>query len=374
MNKREISEIKKLFKKGTESSFTRLAGCYVHGEDRNISKFTTSFQSLPEEDMNKYIGIFRKSMSGKINKTLFPVEIKKEGRDCQELLMRLVKSDLKDELAVEEFYNYILERYENAENFLILLIHNVYDVPGKANDESFMEDSSEEIYRYINCVVCPVTLSDPGLAYQESNEYFSSAERDWMVHMPELGFLFPSFSDRSANIHETLYYSSNPKKLNEEFVEKVFGSSLPLPADQQKDSFCEIIERIMDDKVDYKTACAIEDTLTQFVTERIEEKDDPSEGFLDKAALKDILEDASGMTFSDNEYDEIFEDVMETKTELFAGNITDTKTFEIKTDATTIKTDTKLTSAPEIRIIDGRKYILVPVEGELLVNGIRVNS
>lgn len=373
MNKREISEIKKQLKKGS-NSFTRLAGCYVHGEERNISKFTTAFQSLPEEDMNKYIDIFRKSMSGTFNKNLFPVEIGKDGRECQELLMKLVKSDLKDELVVAEFYNFILERYENAENFLILLIHNVYDVPGKANDESFMDDASEEIYRYINCVVCPVTLSDPGLAYQESNEQFSSVERDWMVHMPEFGFLFPAFNDRSADIHETLYYSSNAKKLNEEFVQKFFGGVLPLPADQQKDSFCEIVERIMDGNVDYKTACAVEDTLTQFVAERIEERDDPAAGFLDKSALKNILEEASGKAFSDNEFNEIFEEEMADKTELFAGNITDSKTFEIKTETTTIKTDTKLTSAPEIRIIDGRKYILVPVEGELLVNGIRVNS
>ena len=78
MNKREITEIKKLFTK-ERCCINRLAGCYVDGEKNKLLEFREAFLSLPEEEMFKYLDIFRKSLSGTIGKNLlnmeFPLEI-----------------------------------------------------------------------------------------------------------------------------------------------------------------------------------------------------------------------------------------------------------------------------------------------------------
>ena len=72
-------------------------------------------------------------------------------------------SELKDESVLDEFYDKIIQNYYYPGNYLILLIHQVYDIPGKTSDGIDMEDASDEVYNYILCSICPVTLSKPGL-------------------------------------------------------------------------------------------------------------------------------------------------------------------------------------------------------------------
>ena len=94
--------------------------------------------------MFKYFEILRKTLSGTLGKNLltleFPLATENEG-GTQEFLLRLRDSKLKDEALLEEFYDKIIETYEYVGNYLILLIHDVYDVPGKTSDGIEMEDA-----------------------------------------------------------------------------------------------------------------------------------------------------------------------------------------------------------------------------------------
>ena len=85
----------------------------------------------------KYFEILRKNLSGTLGKNLlnldFPLKTEAEG-GTQEFLLKLRDSKLKDDALLEEFYDKIIESYEYVGNFLILLIHDVYDVPGKTSD------------------------------------------------------------------------------------------------------------------------------------------------------------------------------------------------------------------------------------------------
>ena len=136
MNKKEISEIKKQFTQ-SKCAITRICGCYVDGEKNKKTELKEAFLSLPEEEMFKYFNIFRKALSGTIGKNLlnmeFPLETEEPG-GTQHFLMRLRASALKDDIILEEFYDKVIENYYSVENYLILLIHAVYDVPGKAAD------------------------------------------------------------------------------------------------------------------------------------------------------------------------------------------------------------------------------------------------
>ena len=53
-------------------------------------------------------------------------------------------------------------------------------------------------------------------------------------------------------------------------------------------------------------------------------------------------------------------------------NILDGRQFVIRTEDTTIKVAPEQSAAVETRVIDGRKYILIPAGGEVEVNGIEV--
>ena len=56
----------------------------------------------------------------------------KEG-GTQEFLLRLRGSKLQDDAILEEFYDKIIEYYDYGENYYIILIHAVYDIPGKSH-------------------------------------------------------------------------------------------------------------------------------------------------------------------------------------------------------------------------------------------------
>ena len=221
MNKKEISEIKKQLTP-ENCALTRLCACYVDGEKNKKSEMKEAFLSQSEEECYKYFEIFRKSLSGTVGKNLinleFPLDAEMEG-GAQEFLMRLKESRLKDDELLEEFYDRIIESFDYGENYLILLVHGAYDIPGKSSDNEEMFDASDEVYEYLLCAVCPVNLSKAGLSYDAENNRFGSRVRDWLVELPMAGFLFPAFQDRSTDLHSMLYYSKNPEELRDDFVE-----------------------------------------------------------------------------------------------------------------------------------------------------------
>lgn len=191
MIKKEISEIKRQFTP-SNCSITRICGCYVDGEKNKKTEFKEAFLSLPEDDMFKYFEILRKNLSGTLGKNLlnleFPLDSEMEG--CpQEFLLKLRNSRLQDDEILDAFYDRIIETYDYVGNYLILLIHDAYDIPGKTSDGIEMEDASDEVYSYIMCSICPVDLSKPGLSYDELENSFKNRVRDWVVGMPEMGFL-----------------------------------------------------------------------------------------------------------------------------------------------------------------------------------------
>ena len=145
MTKQEISEIKKLLTP-KNCSITRICGCYVDGEKNKKTELKQAFLALPEEEMFKYFEILRKNLSGTLGKNLltleFPLSSEDEG-GTQEFLLRLRDSRLKDDALLEEYYDRIIANYEYVGNYLILLVHYSYDVPGRTTDGIYMDDDSE---------------------------------------------------------------------------------------------------------------------------------------------------------------------------------------------------------------------------------------
>ena len=165
MNKKEISEIKKQFTP-ERCAITRICGCYVDAEKEKKTKLREAFLSLPEEEMFKYFDIFRKTLSGTLGKNLinlnFPLSQEEEG-GTQSYLLRLRNSRLKDDQLLEDFYDKVIEHYFYGENYYIILIHGLYDIPGKSTDGAEMFDASDEVYEFLLCSICPVKLSKAGI-------------------------------------------------------------------------------------------------------------------------------------------------------------------------------------------------------------------
>ena len=371
MTKQEISEIKKLLTP-KKCSITRICGCYVDGEKNKKADFKQSFLALPEEEMFKYFEILRKNLSGSLGKNLltleFPLKTEEAG-GTQEFLLRLRDSRLKDEALLEEFYDRIIANYEFVGNYLILVIHDAYDVPGKTSDGIEMEDASDEVYEYILACICPVELSKPGLSYNPEENNFQNRIRDWVVSLPETGFLFPAFNDRSSDIHSTLYYSKDSEELREGFVSELLGCPLPLSAGDQKETFQAIIEETLGDDCDIEIVKNIHDKLTEIAEEH---KDEPEPLVLAKNEVKTILADSGVSNEKLEEFDRHYDETAGETTSLLASNVMNTRTFEVKTPDVVIKVSPDRTDLIETRNINGRECLVIALDGGVIVNGITV--
>ena len=372
MNKKEVLEIRKQFTPAN-CAITRICGCYVDHEKNKKMESREAFLSLPEEEEFKYFDLFKKTLSGSIGRNMlnmeFPLEAEEPG-GTQEFLLRLRDSKLEDDMLLEEFYNKIIESYIYESNYYIILIHGVYDVPGKASDQTEMFDASDLVYEYLMCSICHVSLSKPGLSYNSEDNCMQNRIRDWVVDVPDKGFLFPAFTDRMPDIHGALYYTKKTGELQDDMIEKVLGANLPMSADIQKETFQTIIEDTLGEEGDFDTVRNIHEAIN----DRIEEhKEEPEPLTLDQHEIREIFEE-SGVS---NEKMELFDDTFQAaageKASLLASNITETRNFNIKTPDVTIKVNPERMDLIETHFIDGRKCLVIPVDDCVEVNGINVN-
>lgn len=370
MNKKEIAEIKKQFTPAN-CAITRICGCYVDAEKNKKTKIKEAFLSIPDEEMFKYFDIFKKTMSGRLGKNLmnleFPLAQEKEG-GTQEFLMRIRASKLKDDDLLDEFYDKVIENYDYPENYYIVLIHAVYDIPGKASDGTEMHDASEEIYEHILCSICPVNLSKAGLSYDVAENNIKGRIRDWVVSRPETGFLFPVFNDRSTDIHGTLYFNKNIKNIHPDFIENVLGTPIPRIPGNEINVFSDFIM----DNFEGNTTFNFTESLIESLQEvREQKKDSPEMITVSCDEMEQIFEycGVPGEKLSD--FKENWEMYFSNEP-VALDNIHNSKTAKIVTPDATICIQPDKISLIELKEINGVPSLVIPVNGELKINGIEV--
>ena len=373
MNKKEIAEIKKQLTPD-RCAISRICGCYVDGEKNIITSFRDTFLALPEEEIFKYFEIFRKTLSGTVGKNLlnmeFPLETEKEN-GTQYHLLALRESELKDDALLNRFYQEITQSFYYPGNYLILLIHGAYDVPGKASDELEQFDASDEVYTYMMVCICPVSLAKPALSYDAQEKCFHNRIRDWVVEMPLFGFLFPAFNDRSSDIHSLLYYTKDGNDLHEDVSDRILGCRLPLAASDQKDVFTDLIEDSLGETCDFETVQSIHMQLYDIKEEL---KDSPDPVSLSRSEVKNLLEMAGAGAEQVARFDERFDEVAGENEQFLLSNIASTRKFEVKTPDVVIHVSPDRSDLIEERMIDGRRCLVIPVTDEVQVNGIRVRN
>ncbi len=372
MNKKEVIEIKKLFKPD-DCRVERICGCYVDGHKNKVAVMKEAFLSLPDEEVHKYTDLFKKTLSGQIGKNLlnleFPLaEETAEGGHQRELLL-LRDSELKNEELIDAFYDKVINTYLYAENYLILLMYGNYDVPGQGSAHDEMFDASEYVYSFLLCSICPVSLDKAGLMYDAERQSFVDKIQDWMVQMPEIGFLFPAFNDRNTDIHSLLYYSKNPEILHPEITDDLLGVRLPMTAGDQKSTFDEIIEETFHEQCDFDIAKTVHRNINALLEGK---KEEPEPTPLDKYEIKRFLEECGAGEEQLQNFDQKFEARLEAEGGLLASNIASPSKFEVKSEDVKISVSSARTDLIETRIIDGIEYIMIPVSEDLEVNGIKI--
>ena len=297
MNKKEVLELKKRLKKDA-ATFTRVCGCYVDANHEKVCKFGNTFLNLEEDEFYKYLEIANKALSGTLGNNLlelhFPIEEEEVG-GRQQILMALRDTKLQDDNLLDTFYDLVIDTFDHAGNYLIVLFHDAYDVMTRTSDNNNL-DESEEVYEYLICAICPVDLSKPGLGYLENEQRIGPRVRDWVVGAVDTAFLFPAFNDRSTDIHSTLFYTKNTKEPHSEFMANGLGCGIERTATEQKMAFHSIVRNVLgaEDEHTDEVLLDMQQNLSDMIDEYEETHDDEEDVFLlDKEVVGKLLADSN---------------------------------------------------------------------------------
>ena len=286
MDKKSINELRRRLKKDG-CTFTKMCGCYIDDNKNKVTNLDEIFLNLEDEEYFKYLDIAKKVLSTNVGNNIlelnFPLEEEKPGGH-QQFLLGLKKSGLKDQGLLDAFYDMVIEKYNSLGNYLILLFHDVYDVMTKTTDNNKL-DESEEVYEYIICAICPMVLSKPGLGYNKDKNKISTLNREWFVGMPETGFVFPAFIDRSSDIHSVLMYTADSKNVHTDMIEDILGCREKLTYAQQQDVLTDMVLEVTGEDM-------VKDVMDTVNIELAHVSDENPESYVSKEHIKSALEHA----------------------------------------------------------------------------------
>ena len=373
MNEREVAELRRRFRQD-RSGISRVRGCYVNENREIVSRFDQSLGVLTQEENEKLLQLLRRTLTGALGKNLLDITFATQqvvhGSEHRRL-MDLRASELRDEEALESLFQAMIRALDLEGNYMILLAHDAYDVPYRGKDGEDQADASSEVFSYLVCAVCPVKLTKPALSYQVQAGEFRTRTADWVVSPPELGFLFPAFDDRSANIYDALYYSKDVKNVHEDLIGAVFAAPAPMPAAAQQESFRGVLGEALEEDCCLPVVQAVHDQLCGLMEDHKESRD-PEPLTIGKGEVKQALA-ANGVSQEhiqafERQYDQAFGP----DAQLSPRNLVDPKKLELKTADVTIKVNPERGDLVQTRILNGVKYILVRVEEGVEVNGVPV--
>ena len=277
ITKGDVLELRRRFKK-TECTFGRMCGCYVNSGKQVVLKFSESFSELEEDEFYKYLEIAKKTLSGTLGSNLLELEFDRSesAAEHQKYLLALKESKLGNEELLDRLYEQIIAEYAYPGNYLILVYHDIYDVPSKATSGE-EQDESEEIYEYILCAICPVELSKPALGYREDENRIGARVRDWVVGLPDLGFVYPAFANRGSDVNAVMYYVKTGKSSHPELVEQVLGCVPQRTAAEDKQAFRSVVLDAFGEDEEQADAAffQIQKTISGMVAEREEDESLP---------------------------------------------------------------------------------------------------
>lgn len=374
MNQKEINELKRCFRPD-RTAISHIYGCYVNTSKEIIDRFDASLGMLPQEEAELYLDRLKKALGGAPGKNLIDIVFTPEqvnDSDEHRLLSALRDSQLADPEIREEFYQKVVSALEPGEqNYLLLAAADRYDVPRRGKDGADRADESENVFSFVLCAICPVKDGGPVLRYDHEEKMFHISGAGQMAGPPSLGFLFPAFDNRCANINNALYYAKQPDELHEELIDALFRTEPPMSATEQRAAFHDALAESLADDFHYDVMQSVHEQLRERIVQHKEDKD-PETLELSVREVEEILVHSGVSEEHAAAFQEAVKERFGEHAALQPANLIDSGRFEIVTPDAKINVNPETSYMIEARNIDGRKYILIPADQGVEINGVAV--
>ena len=389
MTKKDLSEIRRHMSR-ERTNITKVYGCFFNSERQVISTFERPVVEMSETELDMWLKRLKKPVSGAIGKAVYSVPLD-TGSTARGQLMRLYESELADEPQRTALCERIIENMnmdEGAGNYLILLAFDSYDVPTKTSTGDIDRENSDVTYSYLICCVCGVQDGNPVLRFERADREFILQGLPSVVGDPLCGFVYPAFSDRSPDFNSVSYCIRKQDYPHGELVELLFQADTPVTENRRREAFRHALTEAQDGACSFDTFCdlyraverageIIDTDDSPYIADGMTEKDVC--GMLEKCGLSEQQVQTFRREFvpADSGEDPTAvrvrpSAIMETgKLNIVAG-------CNISSDGENAVGEIKIT-VPEsamdlfrIKEVDGRRYIMIPADIGVEVNGVAV--
>lgn len=205
MNHQEIMELKAMWKQDNICCDRFAAGYVTAAGGELCIQEGQPLLALDDLRQNRLIKYAQKMFTGDLGGKIVTVPITEK----LPALMTNRENRLSNYEELEDLFLTIQKYYWNDNNYVILVYHAVYDIPGKGTDGQVQEDA-EEVYEYLLCMICPTKVTKVNLAVV--NDKVGLTEPDRVIGAPATGFVWPAFTDRSEDRDTMMIYNADDSR------------------------------------------------------------------------------------------------------------------------------------------------------------------
>lgn len=395
MNKKDIADIRKHFKAGTDLlKITTIYNVYIKAESSEIyHEVCQPFAMLDEEQQELFFTNFKKVLGGKLGMKLFEVKFVRQAEEDTEIedhAQKLLFEGLHaDDIGTwrEDMQRMALKMVQDfhyEKDLVITFIRGNYYKPTKRSKDETDSANRDEVYStpFVLCSMNQTDLPKRSLVFDfNEKEFKSSITMDPVVNTtsPIGGFLFPCFTDNAADVNHILYAAGKVNKPDYRFIETVLNGEEIMTAEDDKAVFEEIVKEVIGEEVDSRTLASVYDEIQSMLI--VDEEDKEAEETiptLDTKEVERVLKASGAKDVDSDKVEMAFQKVLEDKTyEMNANHVVPSytsKSIKISTKVADISICPQDLRYVRQVTVNGKSCILIEVEEDTMIEGFKLIS
>ena len=384
LNKKDIANIRKEFKLDNyRMNIREIFNVYVKKESGEIyHHISQPFQMLEQEAQELFLTNFKKVLTGNLDTKLFQLKFKQDVEDSTQRILfnglHMASTDWKESMLqiVEKMFSHSVYEFDTVVTF----IRGEYRKATRKRDMVTEEGGDDETFssHFILCSVNKTDQPKKALLFDYIEKEFKSNNAvDPIINLtsPLSGFMFPTFSDNSADVNHILYCSGKANQPDITFIEEVLHCEDIITAVEDKDSFELILKTVIGDEVDSKVISSVYEEIDKLVQENNEDDESEIESpMLDYRDVERILTVSGVENVDTARVEHAFKAVVADETHEFKASSILPKTVKIETKIATVSIDPKELGNVKYITFNGKQCLLLEVNEDVVVEGFRLEE
>lgn len=384
MNKKDIANIRKQFK--LDNDLLRIGdifNVYIRKESSDIyHQESQPFSMLEREQQELFMNNFKKVLTGQLDVKLFAVKFQDQAENHTRFMLHEgLQADGVEEwkeqmlLIVEKMFKDV--QYEK--DMVVTFIRGGYFKPTKRSNEEAEVSDRDEVYThpFILCSINQTEQPKRSLVFDYvEKEFKSSVVVDSIINLasPKAGFLFPCFTDNSADVNRVLYSAGKANQPDDHFIEHVLNGEEIMTAQEDKAVFEFVVSEVVGGQVDTQTLANVYEEINRMMDEDEEAEEDAPK--LDYKDVERVLKMSGVEDVNTDQVEMAFKKVIDDeKYELKASSIVpnfSSKSIKINTKVANISISPKDLKYVRQVNFNGKRCLLIEVDEDTEIEGFKL--